>query len=409
MKKLILVLSFLMSWPLTLSWAQLFPLNEAGVTQSAWHTIVRDVEVTKKFWALFGGEPIKIEGMDVIKLPGVLVFLHPGEPAGPSLGAVVDHVGVNSPQPYDLVRRLIAAGVKTDPINPETLREPNWKPGDFQRTWTYSYSPDGLRVEVETNPCTFLNINPNESIEPCPERILEGVQKNDPSAPIGSDMLHFYLNSDGEVKRLYDFYAKFFGGKPVTAPSINVVFPGAKMNIVVSREPRPLNKGRALDSMGFEVKNLEEFCKKLEAAGVTFDQPYSKTRYKTFASAQFTDAAGMPIRLTEGLDRYISKVARKAPPRRQAASSGVAHGREVFEIHCSYCHGKDSNNYRGAPGLKDLFQWPAHHLTDRTEHKEHTVEMVRKIVLEGTKVMPPRGMILSGQELDDLLAYLQTH
>ena len=37
--------------------------------------------------------------------------------------------------------------------------------------------------------------------------------------------------------------------------------------------PAP-TKGRSLDHIGFEVKGLEEFCKKLQADGVTFDMAY---------------------------------------------------------------------------------------------------------------------------------------
>ena len=32
--------------------------------------------------------------------------------------------------------------------------------------------------------------------------------------------------------------------------------------------------GRSRDNVGFEVKDLESFSKKLEAAGVTFERPY---------------------------------------------------------------------------------------------------------------------------------------
>jgi hypothetical protein len=59
-----------------------------------------------------------------------------------------------------------------------------------------------------------------------------------------------------------------------------------------------------LDHIGFEVKNLEAFCKKLEAKGVKFDEPYSKKRHKSFASAEFTDPWRVSIELTEGLNRF---------------------------------------------------------------------------------------------------------
>jgi len=61
-------------------------------------------------------------------------------------------------------------------------------------------------------------------------------------------------------------------------------------------------KGRSLDHIGFEVKNLEVFCKKLEAAGVKLDQPYHKAPNANLSLAFITDPAGTSIELTEGLD-----------------------------------------------------------------------------------------------------------
>ena len=55
-----------------------------------------------------------------------------------------------------------------------------------------------------------------------------------------------------------------------------------------------------LDHIGFEVKDLQAFCRKLEAAGVKFDEPYSKAP-SGFARAMLTDPWGTSIELTEGL------------------------------------------------------------------------------------------------------------
>jgi hypothetical protein len=63
-------------------------------------------------------------------------------------------------------------------------------------------------------------------------------------------------------------------------------------------------KGRMLNHIGFEVTDLEAFCKKLEASGVMFDQPYSKKRHSSFASAELTDPLGIFIELTEGLRKF---------------------------------------------------------------------------------------------------------
>jgi catechol 2,3-dioxygenase-like lactoylglutathione lyase family enzyme len=59
-----------------------------------------------------------------------------------------------------------------------------------------------------------------------------------------------------------------------------------------------------LDHVGFEVKDLEAFCRQLEADGVKLDKPYSKTRHASFASAELTDPWGTSIQLTEGLNRF---------------------------------------------------------------------------------------------------------
>jgi hypothetical protein len=52
------------------------------------------------------------------------------------------------------------------------------------------------------------------------------------------------------------------------------------------------------------MRNLEAFCKKLEAAGITFDAPYRKIPNLGIAIAFLTDPYGTYIELTEGLDAY---------------------------------------------------------------------------------------------------------
>ena len=118
MKKRLSILSILALWPLAASWAQLYVPNETGVTMAQVHTIVKDMASAKRFWTLVGGTPIKVDGTDVIKFPGVLVFLTPGEPSGPSNGTSVDHVGFWEKDTVAFIGRLKAAGVKMDPETP---------------------------------------------------------------------------------------------------------------------------------------------------------------------------------------------------------------------------------------------------------------------------------------------------
>ena len=63
-------------------------------------------------------------------------------------------------------------------------------------------------------------------------------------------------------------------------------------------------RGRVVDHVGFEVKHLEEFCKKLEAKGIVLTVPYRKVPgMDNMANAFITDRWGTSIELTEGLDR----------------------------------------------------------------------------------------------------------
>src|SRR5205085_10381905 len=75
--------------------------------------------------------------------------------------------------------------------------------------------------------------------------------------------------------------------------------PGMNSNVAPHEKVGPL-KGRRLDHIGFEVRNLEAFCRKLEASGVKLDRPYMKNA-NGLATAFFTDRWGVYVELTEGL------------------------------------------------------------------------------------------------------------
>lgn len=92
----------------------------------------------------------------------------------------------------------------------------------------------------------------------------------------------------------------------------------------------------------------------------------------------------------------------------QAAEGDAAKGKQVFEENCALCHSADTEEMIVGPGLKGLFQWPPHKLSDGTEHTEHTVEIIRKQVVEGGGAMAPMGEILSAEQVTDVVAYLKT-
>src|SRR6185436_19397936 len=58
---------------------------------------------------------------------------------------------------------------------------------------------------------------------------------------------------------------------------------------------------RPVDHIGFEIKNLEAFTKKLEAQGIKLDRPYTKVPQLGIAIAFIKDPWGTNIEMTEGL------------------------------------------------------------------------------------------------------------
>ena len=62
-------------------------------------------------------------------------------------------------------------------------------------------------------------------------------------------------------------------------------------------------RARAMDHIGFEVKGLEAFTKKLEAQGIKLTSPYRQVPALGISIAFITDPWGTYIELTEGLDK----------------------------------------------------------------------------------------------------------
>ena len=60
-------------------------------------------------------------------------------------------------------------------------------------------------------------------------------------------------------------------------------------------------KGRAIDHIGFEMKNLDGFVKKLESQGIKLEAPVRQLPNSSLKIAFLTDPWGTYIELTEGL------------------------------------------------------------------------------------------------------------
>jgi catechol 2,3-dioxygenase-like lactoylglutathione lyase family enzyme len=252
------------------SFAQLGePANDLGVRLGHIHLVVKDVEEQTKFWAeMMGGTLVKNGPLTLIQFPGIFIMLRQGNPAAPPAGSIVDHFGFVFKDINAARAKWKAAGV------PYTVGENNPRQGFVQ-------APDGVRVEVFGDPS------------------LPG--------PVGMDHIHMLLPA-GDIPAIQAWYDKNLGGltgkrKTVANSGVTNCVYFHRFNVSFSRSDtkREPTKGRSIDHIGFEVKNLDEFVKRLEAAGTKLEAPPRVVPNSNVKIAFLTDPWGTYIELTENL------------------------------------------------------------------------------------------------------------
>jgi catechol 2,3-dioxygenase-like lactoylglutathione lyase family enzyme len=249
----------------SVSRAQLAAPNDAGASMGHVHLFVQDVDAAKKFWVAVGGTSFKFGQNEGAKFPGVLILVRKGEPAGGTVGSVINHIGFNVPNVPEALAKWKAAGLKTELGN---------NPGQC-----FLFTPDDL---------TRVEILENKSL----------------TVPIAFHHVHFFVPGDTSVTEIQSWYVKTFGAKAGKRGQFEAAdMPGVNLTFTKSDTPTVTTKGRMLDHIGFEVKDLEAFCKKLEASGVKLDLPFTKRPELGITMAYITDPWGTYIELTEGLNK----------------------------------------------------------------------------------------------------------
>jgi catechol 2,3-dioxygenase-like lactoylglutathione lyase family enzyme len=238
--------------------AQLASPGEGGVAMGHVHLVARDVEASRRFFTSLGGMPVQNGSLQLIQFPGVFVMLRQAEPTAGTVGSVINHFGFNVKDIKGSVAKWQAAGLKVEVTRAD-------------QAWLMT--PDGARVEI-----------------------LEDAAI---TQPIRMHHVHFNVVAVPEVQA---WYAKHFGAVPGKRgqnaagdlPGVNLTFGKVEMVNAGTR-------GRALDHIGFEIRDLPQFIAKLEAAGVKLDSPLRKAGNNTTSIAFLTDPWGTYIELTEGL------------------------------------------------------------------------------------------------------------
>ena len=246
----LLGLTLLVLAPASNASAQLLAAKDGPIVYGHHHLNVTNLDEAKKFWVdAIGGVLIKVgpENREIIKFPNALILLRAQKPTAGSKGSTVDHIGFSVKNLRQVVDRIKAGGF---------------------RMVTSAEAPPNVKVQddigiVEAGPVSGI------AYAMAPDEMkVELVEMKAQAAPIASHHLHFF----GMNKEMQAWYMQTFGASTLDSANpaafISASLPGLTMNFSPSQAPVAGTQGRAIDHIGFEVKNLEAFTKKLEAQGI---------------------------------------------------------------------------------------------------------------------------------------------
>lgn len=254
--------------------------NAAGVAMGHLHFFVEDLAANTRFWTRLGGTASSFAAGERVDFPGLTILLSEGGAEAGMAGSVVDHVAFR----VESLAALEAAGFELEYLEQY--------PGIAS-----VHTPDGERIELFDD---TLATNIGFDVAPGIEDPVAARHNAPLDAPIVPHHTHFYV-PEADVPAARDWYVEHFGATPGMRWRYDAAdLPGMNLNFSASGQPRAPTAARGLDHIGFEVDDLEAFCRALEDAGIAFDQPYRRLP-SGFALAVLTDPWGTRIELTEGL------------------------------------------------------------------------------------------------------------
>ena len=254
----------------------------APVVVGHYHLNVTSVAEHRRFWVdTLGGKAVKIGSVEAVEFPDVYLLLHEAAPTGPTRGTTFDHIGFAVPDVPAATTKVVANGyaltVGREPAPGETASPPT--AGNYGR-FSYLVGPDGVKVELVTN-------------------AAEG------APPIVHHHVHFV---NREFVEMQQWYMKVFNAtlrEGQTDFFIGADLPGVgyMLNFFswLPNENLVGTQGRAVDHVGFEVRNLRGLVAELESKGIALAAPYRRDEALGLDVARLVDPWGTVIELTEGL------------------------------------------------------------------------------------------------------------
>ena len=260
--RLLYTLAALVALTASPAFAQLAAPNAAGVAIGHLHINASDVDAQSRFWTTVGGTIVQREKITMVQFPGIYILPRKQDSSGGMVGSVMNHFGFYVKDFAPSVAKWKAAGLAWEPReNPQVGQG-------------FLTGPDGIRIEIYENK----------------------------AIPTPMQMHHIHLMV-ADPLAAQKWYGTNFGatpGKRSTFDTANV--PGSEIALGKADGPLAPTKGRSLDHMGFEVKNLDAFVAKLQAAGIKTDAAIrNSTNAAGIRLVYVTDPWGTEIEITEGL------------------------------------------------------------------------------------------------------------
>lgn len=247
------VFAVVMAWiSASVMMAQLQNPNKQG--NMAGHHIfsVKNLEEAKAFWRALGGQDVEWGVLKMVKVPGALLYINQsksGVSGGGTEGSSVDLLGFKVKDLKGALAKIEALGYKA-------------MPGSNNRQ-AFVLGPDGVKVHLTEDAKL--------------------------ATTLAADEVHMVA-----PKGAKEWYEKFFG----------VDIGGARLTFTESKEKMAPTRGRALGTLGIEVRDLKATVAALKdsgATGLTDIRDGGKNFPDPFAVAVFTDPWGTTVELSQGL------------------------------------------------------------------------------------------------------------
>ena len=250
-------------------YAQLAPHNASGVTFGHVHLSVADPKVHHQMWVdQFGGVVATKGTFTIVKLPNMMIAFRATKPTGGTENTAFNHFGLKVPSLANALKKWRDAGYVVEREFKGSEGFPN----------AFLIGPDGLRFELQED--TTLKV------------------------PATAYHLHFTLP---EPAKLRDWYVDTYGLTPSTSGNFQIAdAPGMRLIFAPSKTaPTAENtRGTTVDHIGFEIRNLAEFLKKLEAKGMKLETAYREVPAIGLNISYLYDPTGVYIEMTEGYTGY---------------------------------------------------------------------------------------------------------